>query len=101
MEEYNKKNIIKTYFSILVLDSNGDIYDEIFKNEYNKPFQDLKEVVKRIIDMKKTDKELGKTYGVWSYRIGKHEEDQYNDWQTVYKLRKYKNKYKLIIDDNF
>lgn len=51
--------------------------------------------------MQQHDKELGSDYGVWDYRIVKHEEDDNTDWQTIYKVYKYRGKYKVKIDDKF
>ena len=97
-KEYNKNNIIKTYYSIIILDACGDIYEEITGKRCP---QTMTECAKQIIEMKKHDKELGSEYGVQDYRIGYHEEDDDTDWQTVYKLYKYKGKYKVKIDENF
>lgn len=94
-KEYNKNNIKKVYFTIIILDACGDIYDEIG------PFTAINETVKRIFDMKKTDKELGDEYGVWDYRIGYHEEDDDTDWQTVYKVYKYRGVWKVKIDERW
>lgn len=100
-KEYNKANIVKTYYSIIILDACGDIYSEEFKDLFGKELLDIRSAMLRVIDMKKSDKELGKDWGVWDYRIAKHEEDEDTDWQTVYKLYKYRNKYKVKIDENF
>ena len=102
MEEYRKENILNTYYSIVILDSCGDIYDEVFTNhETHKPFTDLKETALKVIDMMNEDKVLGEEYGTWGYRISKHEEDDDTDWQTVYKLYKYRGRYKVKVDENF
>ena len=100
-KEYKKENIIKTYYSIIILDACNDIYDEMLKDEFRVPFTDIKQCVCKIIEMKQHDKELGKDYGTWDYRIGKHEEDDDTDWQTIYKMYKYKGRYKVKVDENF
>lgn len=101
MKEYNKANIVKTYYSIIILDSCGDIYEECFKDRFGKDYLDIKTAMLAVIDMKKADKELGKDWGEWDYRIAKHEEDDDTDWQTIYKMYKYRGKWKLKVDDNF
>ena len=95
---YNKANIINTYFTIIILDSCGDIYDEIYGIHCP---QTLIECGKRILEMKQHDKELGDEFGVWDYRIGKHEEDDDSDWQTVYKVYKYRGRYKIKVDERW
>lgn len=97
------EKIIKTYYSILILDSCGDIYDELFKNQFGKEFTDLKEIIRYVLEMKKHDKELGKEYGTWDYRVAVHEETETTDYQSIYKIRKVRNanKYRLVIDWNF
>ena len=52
MEEYNIKNIKNTYFTIIILDSCGDIYDEIYGEDCTRTLIDC---AKRIIEMKKED----------------------------------------------
>ena len=99
-KEYRKENILKVYYSIVILDDCGGIYDEIFKDQFRREFKDLIETAKQVIEMKKHDKELGSEYGVWDYRIAKHEEDDDTDWQTVYKVYKYRNRWKIKIDEN-
>lgn len=101
MKEYNKANIVKTYYSIVILDSCGDIYDEDFKDQFGKELLDIKTTMLIVLDMMKTDKELGEEYGKWGYRIAKHEEDDDTDWQTIYKMYKYRGKYKLKVDEDF
>lgn len=102
METYCKDKITKTYFTILVLDASGDIYDEITKDIDHKEFTNIINAAKCVINMMKTDKELGEELGgKWSYRIGKHEEDDDTDWQTIYKLYKYKGKWKYKVDEKF
>ncbi len=100
-KEYRKENILKVYYSIIILDDCGNIYDEIFRDQFRRPFTDLKETALAVVDMKKHDKELGSEFGVWDYRIGKHEEDDDTDWQTVYKVYKYRNRWKIKVDENF
>lgn len=101
-KEYNKSNIVKTYYSVIILDDCGDIYEEMEKNPLtHEPFKDLTEAAKCILDMKSSDKELGEEYGRWDYRIGKHEEDDDTDWQSVYKLYKYKGCWKVKLDERW
>lgn len=97
-ETYKKESVLKTYFTIVILDSCGDIYDEI--SGVHCP-QTLIDCGRKILEMKQTDKELGKDYGTWDYRICKHEEDEDTDWQTVYKVIKYRGQYKIKVDENF
>lgn len=101
-KEYKKENIVNTYYEILILDACGSIYDYIYKNDEKQPFRDINEPAKKIIKMMKTDKELGeKLGGKWSYRIAKHEEDDDTDWQTIYKLYKYRGVWKYKVDERF
>ena len=93
MKEYDKSKILKVYYTILIIDSCGDIYDEICKGK-NEDWDNIIEPAKRIIEMKKSDKELGDEYGVWDYRIAKHEEDNDSDWQSEYKIYKYKRQWR-------
>lgn len=90
-EIYDKLNITNTYFTIAILDSCDDVYDEF--DEKHTP-QDLKSACLKVIDLMKEDKELGSDYGVWSYLVVKHEEDDTTDWQTFYKVYKYRGKWK-------
>lgn len=102
MNEYDKTKIIKTYYSILILDSCLDIYEEMEKDAFGKPFLELKDACYRVLDMMKLDKELGEENGgKWYYRIAKHEEDNENDWQTIYKLYKYRGRWKVKVDEDF
>lgn len=101
MKEYNKNNIIKTTYSIVILDACGNVYEEVFKDKFGNEFLNIRDCAYLIIEMKKTDKELGKNFGVWDYRICEHEEDNDTDWQTVYKLFKYKGHYKVKVDERF
>ena len=94
MKEYNIENIKNTYFTIVILDSCGDEYDEI--TGIHCP-QTLVGCARKIIEMKQHDKELGADFGVWDYRIFKHEEDDDSDWLTEYKVYKYKNQYKVKV----
>ena len=98
MKEYSPKNIINTYFTIAILDSCGDVYDEI--TGIHCP-QTLIGCGRKIIEMKNHDKELGSEFGDWNYRICKHEEDDDTDWQTVYKVYKYRNQYKIKVDERW
>ena len=88
----------KTYYTILILDSCGDIYDEITNKQQ---WTSIKEPMLKIIEMKQDDKELGADYGVWDYRIARHEEDDENDWQTILKIYKYRNVWKVKVDWDF
>ena len=100
--EYKKENIQYTYYTIVILDSCGDPYDEIYKDHTTgKEFTNIRECAKLIIEMKKHDKELCDEYGVWDYRICKHEEDKTNDWQTVFKVYKYRGVWKVKIDERW
>ena len=110
MSEYDKSKITNTYYTILILDSCGDIFDELSKWQCTNNSEerrarvewvDIIDACKRVIEMKKHDKELGSEFGVWDYRVVKHEEDEDNDWQTIYKVFKYRGKWKYKIDDNF
>lgn len=62
-KEYNKNNIVNTYYSIIILDACNDIYEEIFEDEFNMPFTNIKQCVYKILNMRKHDKELGKEFG--------------------------------------
>lgn len=79
----------------MILDACGNVYDEIG------PWKNINDCAKKIIEMQKHDKELGSEYGVWDYRIVYHEEDDDSDWQTVYKLYKYKGHYKIKVDERW
>ena len=102
MSEYKKENIIKTYWTIDILDScwkiSGDVYDEI--SEKNCP-QDLIGACKLVVENIERDKRLGAKYGFWDYRVIKHEEDAENDWQTAYKVYKYRGKWKYKVDYDY
>lgn len=91
----------KPYYTILILDSCGDVYEEMLHNEEKKPFLSLRETALKVIDMKKHDKELGSDFGIWDYRIVKHEEDDETDWVSIYKVYKYAGKWKCKYDDKF
>lgn len=101
MKEYDAKNIVKTYYSILILDACNDIYEEMFKDVFGSEFTSMKQCVYEIIKMKQHDKELGEEFGTWDYRIAKHEEDDDSDWQTIYKLYRYDGKWKVKVDEYF
>lgn len=103
MKEYEPSQIIRTYYTILILDSCGDEYDELHKYQVgNDPkayrnredWDNIIEPAKYIIEMKKSDKELGKDYGEWDYIIVKHEEDEDSDWQSDYKVYKYRGQWR-------
>ena len=102
MDEYNKANIINTYFTIDILDDcwkiSHDVYDEVSKK--NCP-QDLVGACKKVVEMIKHDKELGPDYGKWDYRVIKHEEDDTTDWQTAYKVYKYRGQWKYKVDYDY
>ena len=104
-KEYKKENIINTYFTIAILDDcfkiHGEIYDEI--NKLHTP-QNLIDACKRVIELYNDDRErrkYDKGEIVWDYRVIKHEEDDSTDWQTAYKVYKYKGRWKFYRDDNF
>lgn len=90
-DTYDKRNIVKTYFTIIVLDSCGDEYDEIGVRHCP---QDLVGACKHVIELTKHDKELGPEYGTWSYLVCKNEEDDTTNWLTFYKVYKYRGKWK-------
>lgn len=104
-QEYNKNNIKNTYFTIAILDDcfkiHGEVYDEI--RGVHCP-QTLLGCARKVVEMLKDDKERRKYdegWIVWDYRIIKHEEDDDSDWQTAYKVYKYRNQYKVKVDSNF
>ena len=99
--EYKEENIRRTYFGVLILDEYDNVVEEVFNDDLHRPLVDVKQCVCYIIRMKKHDKELGKEYGVWSYRLCIHEEDDDTDWQTIYKVSVRKNKYYLRVDEDF
>ena len=94
VSEDRKENIVDTYFTIYILDScfrySGEVYDEISRKHCP---QDLIGACKRVIEMMKDDKDF-KDEPKWSYLVVKHEEDKENDWQTFYKVYKYRGKWK-------
>lgn len=101
-KEYNKDNIKNTYFTIAILDDcfniHGEIYDEI--TGVHCP-QTLLGCARKVVEMKNHDKELGAEYGKWDYRIIRHEEDDDSDWQTAFKVYKYRNQWKVKPDYKF
>ena len=97
MSEYKKENIIKTYWTIDIIDSCGDRFDEIAPR--NCP-QDLIGACKRVIEMMKSDKDF-KDEPKWDYRVIKHEEDADTDWQTAYKVYKYRKQWKYKVDYDY
>lgn len=99
-KEYNKANIVKTYYSVVILDSCGDIYEECFKDLLGKELLEIKSAMLLVIEMKKHDKDF-KDEPKWDYRIAKHEEDDDTDWQTIYKVYKYRGRYKVKVDNDF
>ena len=96
--EYKKENIKNTYFEILVLDACGDIYDTI--TGVHCP-QTMLGCARKIDEMKQHDKELGTDFGKWDYRVAMHEEDDTTDWYSVYKIYKYKGKYRCKDDTDY
>ena len=105
MAEYKKENIINTYWTIDILDScwkiSGDVYDEIPPRYCP---QDLIGACKKVVEMLKDDMERRKHDDgepVWEYRVIKHEEDEENDWQTAYKVYKYRGRWKYKIDYDY
>lgn len=96
-KEYKKENIVKTYFTIAILDSCFDEYDEV--SPKNCP-QDLVGACKHVIELIKLDKDF-KDEPKWYYRVIKHEEDDDTDWQTAYKVYKYKGQWKYKKDVNY
>lgn len=98
MAEYEKSKITDTYFTIEILDSCGDRYDEIGRKDCP---QDLIGACKKVVEMKKHDRELGTNFGIWDYRVIKHEEDEENDWQTAYKVYKYRGGWKYKADYDY
>jgi hypothetical protein len=101
MEEYKKENIVDTYWTIDILDScwkiSGDVYDEISRKHCP---QDLIGACKKVVEMIEHDKEL-KDEPKWEYRVIKHEEDEDNDWQTAYKVYKYRGQWKFKVDYDY
>ena len=91
METYDVKKIKKVYYTIAILDSCNDVYDEI--TEKHVP-QNLIDACKFVIEQIKHDKELGDDFGIWSYLVVKHEEDDNTDWQSFYKVYKYRNQWR-------
>ena len=89
--DYQKENIVETYYTISILDDCGNEYDEIGKKSCQ---QSLVDACKKVIEMTKQDKILGEEYGVWFYLVVKHEEDNDTDWQTFYKVFKYRGKWR-------
>ena len=99
MKNYDKKNIVNTYWSILILDACGDIYEEYEGRKGE--LTCAKDCAAWVLHNMKNDKELGAEYGTWDYRFVKHEEDDDTDWTTVYKVYKYRGRYKWKVDNNF
>lgn len=91
MENYDKSKIVETYYTITILDSCGDEYDEIPKRSCP---QSLKEACLRVVEMIQCDRELGSDFGIWNYVVVKHEVDDDTDWQTKYKVYKYRGRWK-------
>lgn len=85
-----KNNI---WYEIIILDACGDEYDSIQCRH-----EEFIDVCKRVIDMKKHDKLLGSEFGIWDYRIIRHEIDDNTDWYNVYKVYKYRGKWKYKED---
>lgn len=85
----------KVYYEIAILDSCGDWYDTI--NRKHAP-QTLRECALEIFNQKKHDKELGKDYGVWDYRIIEYEETDDEILYTIYKVYKYRGRLKVKED---
>lgn len=101
MGEYKKENIIDTYWTIDILDDcwriSGDVYDEISRKDCP---QDLIGACKKVVEMIESDK--GRIdEPKWEYRVIKHEEDEENDWQTAYKVYKYRGKWKYKVDYDY
>ena len=101
MAEYKKESIINTYWTIDILDScwkiSGEVYDEI--SPRNCP-QDLIGACKLVVEMIKNDKNF-KDESKWDYRVIKHEEDADNDWQTAYKVYKYRGQWRYKVDYDY
>lgn len=103
MGEYKKENITDTYYTIDILDScwkiSGDVYDEISRKSCP---QDLLGACRRVVEMINHDRELGEEIGgKWEYRVIKHEEDDENDWQTAYKVYKYRGRWRYKVDYDY
>ena len=100
-KEYKKENITQTYFTIDILDDcwkiTGDTYDEIGKKDCP---QDLIGACKKVVEMIKNDKDY-KDEPKWDYRVIKHEEDDDTDWQTAFKVYKYRGKWKYRKDCDY
>ena len=96
MLDYKKENIIKVYYTISVLDDCGNEYEELSERQCP---QDLVGACKKVVEMIKDDRELGEEYGRWFYLVVKHEEDAENDWQTFYKVFKYRGRWKCKATD--
>jgi hypothetical protein len=99
-KEYRKENIVKTYYSVIILDDCDNIVEEVEKDALGNPLLDLKSACMMVLDYKRTDKDF-KDEPKWDYRIGKHEEDDDTDWQTIYKVYKYRGRYKVKIDERW
>ena len=95
------EKIIKTTYEIIILDACGDEYDNIDTNDEHKPFSNLKEVCKYVVEMKKHDKELGAEFGVWDYRVVRWEETKDTRYYSVFKVYKYKGMWKYKRDYKF
>ena len=95
-----EEKIIETSYSIVILDSGGAIYDEVFKDSMRKPFASLKDALMEVILMKQSDKELGEC-DCWDYRVVKHEVSEKYDYQSIYKVYRYRNKWMYKFDDEF
>ena len=95
--EYKKENITKTWFEIIILDGTGEIYDSI--TGVHCP-QTLIGCARKIDELKQHDVEIGEK-GIWDYRVGMHEEDENTDWYSIYKIYKYKGKYRAKDDTEY
>lgn len=87
---------MERYFTIMILDSCGDVYDELHEH-----FTTLKESAIKVLEMKKHDKELGDDFGIWDYRIVEHNETEDEDEYQIYKLYKYRGIWKVKPDYDY
>jgi len=92
--EYDKRKITRTYYTILVcIDEGAGQYEECDEISAKQCPQDLLGACKRVVELVEHDKDF-KDEPKWKYFVVKNEEDDDTNWQTFYKVYKYRGKWK-------
>ena len=93
-KEYDKQNITNTFYDIIICaDMGAGQLEECDYVDKRYVPQDLVGACKKVIELMGYDKDF-KDEPNWKYLVVKHEEDNDTDWQTFYKVYKYRGKWK-------